>query len=81
MTALNEVPMNSGISSGVVQEPNTGKCILLTLIYVSLSPMRNEPPERRNHVFLTFEATIVPNTAHLFSQQIFIQGLYAVERV
>ena len=80
VTAFNAV---SAVTSVVVkwrsvQGSNTGKSILLTVIYVSLSPMRDEPPERRNHVFLTFVASIVSDIEHLFDQQIFIKCLYVL---
>lgn len=50
MTTFHAVPVTSVVLMlGVVQGPGTGKSIL-TVICVSLSYMRDELPERRNHV-------------------------------
>lgn len=80
MTSFNAVSAMTSVVVKLrsVQGSNTGKSILLTVIYVSLSPMRDEPSERRNHVFLIFVASTVSDIAHLFNQQIFIKCLYVL---
>lgn len=61
------------IKLGVVQGPNPGTSVLLTIICVSLSPVRGEPPERPHRGSLTLGAATVSDMTPVFNQQIIIQ--------